>query len=83
MATVDFERWRGGVDEKLRGHAADIHDIRENTNLNSSRIGILEVAVGKLAVKIGVAAAVGSLLGGGLVSFIVLLATHTHGGGTP
>lgn len=46
------------------------------TGDNATRIGILEVTVGKLAVKLGVAAALGSLAGGAIVSFLVLYAGH-------
>ena len=67
-----FERWQGGVDEKLRTHADDIRELRDQGQTHATRLGVLEVAVGKLAVKIGFAAAIGSLVGGGLVSLIVL-----------
>lgn len=71
-----FERWRGGVDERLRSQGARISEVAEMTGDNATRIGILEVTVGKLAVKLGVAAALGSLAGGAIVSFLVLYAGH-------
>lgn len=71
-----FDRWRGGVDEKLRTHADDLKDLRRDAARNDARIGILEVAIGKLSVKLGMAAALGSIVGGGVVSFLVLWASH-------
>ena len=71
-----FDRWRGGVDEKLRSHAEDLKDLKHNDARNDARIGILEVALGKLTVKLGMAAAIGSIVGGGIVSFLVLYAAH-------
>lgn len=78
MSVPDIERWRGGVDEKLRGHADDIRDLRKRGDDHGVRLGVLEVTVGKMAVKIGVAATVGSLLGGGLVSLVIFYATGGH-----
>lgn len=71
-----FDRWRGGVDEKLRTHADDLREIRRNDARQDERIGVLEVTIGKLSVKLGMAAAIGSICGGGVVSFLVLWAGH-------
>lgn len=76
MSDTSIERWRGGVDEKLRGHGDDIRELREKATSNSTRIGVLEVTVGKLAVKLGVAAAIGSIVGGGIVAALAQALFH-------
>lgn len=75
----DFERWRGGVDEKLRSHEEAIKGVREIAIGNSARIGVLEVKVGRIAAQIGIAAALGSLVGGALVTVVVYFLTAATG----
>lgn len=71
--------WRGGV-ERFIGESHQRHDEAERrldaTNGSLEKVWIaisdLRVALGRLAVKVAVAAGVASLVGSGVVSFVVL-----------
>lgn len=75
---VGLARWQGRVDERLDDHDRELH----GDNGLVGRMSKLERTVDRLAVKVGVGAAIGGLLGGGLVTtFIYLalgLAPHHH-----
>lgn len=73
MEDIDRERWRGGVDARLDNLelAKGASDLRHEKL--DVRIQLTELAVAKIATKIGVWAAGGAVLGGGIVSMIFQL----------
>jgi len=68
---TDCQRTEAGCREENREAHADFY----------KRIGALELDVGKLGVRVGMWAAFGSLVGGGIVGLVMQLVQRKLGGG--
>ena len=82
---ISSERWRGGVDERLRGtetHLAEQslringvdRDSRERDREQDHEIDDLKVEVATLKTKVAIWALIGAIAGSGIATFIAGLA---------
>lgn len=73
MEESDRERWRGGVDARLDN--LDLANSAANLRYEKLdiRIQLTELAIARIATKIGMWAAGGAILGGGIVSMVFQL----------
>lgn len=71
MDEANTERWRGRVDARLDNVEADIYKVDAKTEKIGAQLQLTNLELKGIATKIGSWAAVGAVLGGGIVSLIV------------
>jgi len=71
MDEGEREQWRGMVDERLRSYGTQLRDLWAVTTTQRTDHNRLEIRIENVAVRIGVYAALGAILGGGIVSAVV------------
>lgn len=77
MAETTAE-WRGRVSERLSGHDKDLAAHDKRLDAYGRWLGRHDVSIAKLAVKVGIGAAIGAIVGGGVATFIAYLALGIH-----
>lgn len=78
MTVETAAEWRGSITEKVRGHDLRLSTHNKRLNAHEHRLDGHDVSIARLAVKVGIGAAVGALLGSGLVTFVVYLVLGFH-----
>lgn len=73
MEDIDRERWRGGVDAHLDNLELSVNSAHAKFDKLDAKLQLTDLNVARIATKIGVWAAGGAILGGGLVSMIFQL----------
>lgn len=72
----DWERWRGQVDARLTNHDSRIGDIGEDIKEIKITLGQVLESAASIQTKVGMWAAIGGLIGTGLVAAVVSLLTR-------
>jgi hypothetical protein len=74
------ERWRGGIDKWVEGTDKRLERGDKKMERLDADIDNLEREMTRVTTKIGLAAAIGSVVGGGIVTLILAFATKALGG---
>ncbi len=69
----DRERWRGSVDARMDNMAADIASSHAKADKLDAKLQLTNLEVRTIATKIGLWAAGGAVIGGGVVSMVFRL----------
>jgi hypothetical protein len=79
-AGAGLERWRGGVDKWIEGTDKRLERGDARIKEIDDRQDELDREMTRVTTKIGLAAAIGSVVGGGIVTLILAFATKALGG---
>jgi hypothetical protein len=76
MDEQERERWRGSVDADLRNVKANVATLFRLHSQTDDDLHRLELKHTALAVKVGAVACIGSIIGSGLMTFLLSLIKH-------
>lgn len=79
-AAIELARWQGEMEQRLKNGESRFSRIDKTLERIEEKQDAQGEELNSMRVKIGIAAAVGSVFGGGLVTFLFAIGTKALGG---